>query len=62
MEQCSTLVYIIDNLSKPLEECVNICQLFDEVDTSLDKIFKGAEIEVGPDLVSKTLAKIRALV
>ena len=62
MEHSTHFFYLLDNRhNHGLEKIINVDQLFDEIDGSLDDFFGGLELEVDPKLVSNTLALIKEL-
>ena len=58
MGKCSTLMYLHDSLDYPEGKVVEIDKLLEGIDTSLEELFKGIEINVDPKLVSRTLALV----
>ena len=49
-------MYLYDNLDYPNEKIIKIEDFLNDIETSLDEIFSGLEIEVGAELVSRTMA------
>ena len=61
MGKNSTLMYLFDNLDYPDGKVVEITDLLNNIETSLDEIFNGLEIEASEELVSKTLAVVEKM-
>jgi hypothetical protein len=59
MGQCSTLIYLINNQHSISERMVDIGQFCAEMDTDLQKVFGGIELEVDANVVQKTISKIK---
>ncbi len=49
-------MYLYDNLDYPGGKIIKIEDVLNDIETSLDEIFNGLEIEVSAELVSRTLA------
>ncbi len=58
MAKCSTLIYLNDSLDYPEGKIVEMDKLLEDMDTSLDEFFKGIEINVSSQLVSRTIALV----
>jgi len=58
MGKCSTLLYLNDNLNYPSEKIIQIDALMDDMDQTLEGFFRGKEIEVDAQLVSKTMTLV----
>lgn len=58
MGKSFTLMYLFDNLGYPDGKMVKINDLLNDIETGLDEIFSGLEIEVSEELVSRTLAVV----
>lgn len=58
MKKCSTLIYVNNSLDYPAEKIVEIDSVLDDIEASLDSFFKGLEINVSSELVSKTMALV----
>jgi hypothetical protein len=63
MEHSTHLFYLLDHRHNyyHLGKIIDVDQLYDEIDGSLDELFGGLELEVDPILVSKTLALVEKL-
>jgi hypothetical protein len=59
MGQCSTLIYLINNQHSVSERIVDIGQFCTEIDADLQKVFGGIEFEVNPQVVQKTISRIK---
>jgi hypothetical protein len=58
MAKCSTIMYVNDSLDYSGLKIVEIDKILEDIDASLDEFFKGIEINVSSELVSKTLALV----
>jgi hypothetical protein len=58
MTKNSTLMYLFDNLYYPNGKIVKIEDVLNDIETSLDEIFNGLEIEASAELVSRTMAMV----
>lgn len=58
MKKCFTLIYVNNSLDYPGEQIVEIDNVLDDIEASLDNFFKGLEINVSSELVSRTLALV----
>lgn len=59
MDNCSTLVYIVDNTTDPASKLIDVYQSMDDMDTTLALLFNEAEISVPDSLVKRTLEKVK---
>jgi len=58
MAKCSTLFYLNDSLDYPDGKLVEMDKLLEDIETSLDDFFRGLEINVSSELVSRTMALV----
>ena len=58
MAKCSTLLYLNDSLDYPDGKLVEMDKLLEDIETSLDDFFRGLEINVSSELVSRTMALV----
>jgi len=58
MAKCSTLMYLNDSLDYPGGQIVEMDKVLEDIETSLDEFFRGLEINVSSELVSRTMALV----
>ncbi len=61
MKKCSTLFYLVDNRSLISSQIVNIDTFNEDFDEVLNGFFANFELAVSPELVQKTLNRIKGI-
>ena len=61
MKKCSTLFYMVDNRSLTTSHIVNIDTFKEDFDNVLNRFFANFELTVSPELVQKTLNRIKGI-
>ena len=61
MKKCSTLFYMVDNRSLITSQIVNIDTLNEDFYKVLNGFFANCELAVSPELVQKTLNRIKGI-
>jgi hypothetical protein len=61
MAKCSTLMFFNDSLGNPTGKIVDIDEMLEEMENSLNDFFRNAEFDADSSLISKTVALAKNL-